>query len=115
MGLRDGGKNGEIVHFWELSTWKDWLGVNRDIFIRTLCLIFTYAYFTTISARAGDLFLATNTILLQFWHISSYGIDGFAYAAESLSGIYWGQKNTRAFKQIVKKRCNGVWDFRFQS
>ena len=77
--------------------------MNRDIFIRTLCLIFTYAYFTTISARAGDLVLATNTILLQFWHISSYGIDGFAYAAESLSGIYWGQKNTEAFKQIVKK------------
>ena len=89
--------------FWEPSTWKDWLGVNRDIFIRTLCLIFTYAYFTTISARAGDLVLATNTILLQFWHASSFGIDGFAYAAESLSGIYWGQKNTEAFKQIVKK------------
>ena len=90
-------------HFWELSTWKEWLGVNIDIFIRTLCLIFAYAYFTTISARAGDLFLATNTILLQLWYISSYGIDGFAYAAESLSGMYWGKKNTRAFKQIVRK------------
>jgi MATE family multidrug resistance protein len=90
-------------HFWELSTWKEWLGVNIDIFIRTLCLIFAYAYFTTTSARAGDLFLATNTILLQLWYISSYGIDGFAYAAESLSGMYWGKKNTKAFKQIVRK------------
>jgi MATE family multidrug resistance protein len=89
--------------FWEPSTWKEWLGVNRDIFIRTLCLIFAYAYFTTTSARAGDLVLATNTILLQLWYISSYGIDGFAYAAESLSGMYWGQKNTEAFKQVVRK------------
>lgn len=89
--------------FWEPSTWKEWLGVNRDIFIRTLCLIFAYAYFTTTSARTGDLVLATNTILLQLWYISSYGIDGFAYAAESLSGMYWGQKNIEAFKQIVRK------------
>ena len=89
--------------FWEPSSWKEWLGVNRDIFIRTLCLIFAYAYFTTISARTEDLVLATNTILLQFWYISSYGIDGFAYAAESLSGIYWGQKNIQAFKQIVRR------------
>ena len=97
------GKEWRKSHFWELSTWKEWLGVNRDIFIRTLCLIFAYAYFTTTSARAGDLVLATNTILLQLWYVSSYGIDGFAYAAESLSGMYWGKKNTEAFKQIVRK------------
>ena len=96
-------------HFWELSTWKEWLGVNIDIFIRTLCLIFAYAYFTTTSARAGDLFLATNTILLQLWYISSYGIDGFAYAAESLSGMYWGKKILELLSKLSEKRCNGVW------
>ena len=95
--------------FWELSTWKEWLGVNIDIFIRTLCLIFAYAYFTTTSARAGDLFLATNTILLQLWYISSYGIDGFAYAAESLSGMYWGKKILELLSKLSEKRCNGVW------
>jgi MATE family multidrug resistance protein len=89
-------------HFWALDHWVDWLSVNRDIFIRTLCLIGAYAYFTTVSARSGDLILATNTVLLQLWYISSYGIDGFAYAAESLSGKYWGARDRSAFQAIVR-------------
>lgn len=88
--------------FWALDRWVEWLAVNKDIFIRTLCLIGTYAYFTTVSARSGDLILATNTVLLQLWYISSYGIDGFAYAAESLSGKYWGARNGNAFKSVVR-------------
>lgn len=69
---------------------KKYFSVNKDIFIRTLCLIFTFSFFTAVSAQQGDLILAANTILLQFWFIVSYGIDGFAYAAESLVGRFKG-------------------------
>lgn len=80
---------------------KRYFSVNRDIFIRTVCLIFTFSFFTTISARQGDLILAANTILLQLWMVASYGIDGFAYAAESLVGRFKGENNFKKTKQAV--------------
>lgn len=76
-----------LLNIFEL---KKYFSVNKDIFIRTLCLIFTFSFFTAVSAQQGDLILAANTILLQFWFIVSYGIDGFAYAAESLVGRFKG-------------------------
>lgn len=74
----------------EINALKKFFSVNRDIFIRTLCLIFTFSFFTAKSASFGDITLAANSILLQLWMMVSYGIDGFAYAAESLIGRYTG-------------------------
>ena len=75
------------------SELKKFLSVNSDIFVRTLCLIFSYAFFTAKSAESGDIVLAANTILLQLWYISAYGIDGFAFAAESLVGRFFGARD----------------------
>lgn len=75
--------------------------VNRDIFIRTLCLIFTFSFFTAKSAEQGDLILAANTILLQLWMVASYGIDGFAYAAESMVGRFKGSDDLPLLKKAV--------------
>lgn len=80
---------------------KRYFAVNRDIFIRTLCLIFTFSFFTAMSAKQGDMILAANTILLQLWMVASYGIDGFAYAAESLIGRYKGSRNSDKLKEAV--------------
>jgi len=80
---------------------KRYFSVNRDIFIRTLCLIFAFSFFTAVSAAQGDLILAANTILLQLWFIVSYGIDGFAFAAESLVGRFKGSGNSEKLKQAV--------------
>lgn len=88
----------EIFNVIEL---KKYFSVNRDIFIRTLCLIFAFSFFTAVSARQGDLILAANTILLQFWFIASYGIDGFAYAAESLVGRFKGSRDQNALRTAV--------------
>lgn len=80
---------------------KKYFSVNRDIFIRTLCLIFTFSFFTAVSAKQGEIILAANTILLQYWFIMSYGIDGFAYAAESLVGRFKGGDNFDKLKKAV--------------
>src|SRR6056297_1632116 len=80
---------------------KRYFSVNRDIFIRTLCLIFTFSFFTAMSAKQGDLVLAANTILLQLWMVASYGIDGFAYAAESLVGKYKGRRDESGLRKAV--------------
>jgi MATE family multidrug resistance protein len=55
----------------EIEELKKFFSVNRDIFIRTLCLIFSYGFFTATSAKMGDVWLAANTILLQLWYIGA--------------------------------------------
>lgn len=87
-----------LLHILEL---KKYFSVNKDIFIRTLCLIFTFSFFTAVSAQQGDLILAANTILLQLWFIVSYGIDGFAYAAESLVGRFKGSLEQNKLARAV--------------
>lgn len=86
----------------EVEAIKKFFSVNRDIFIRTLCLIFTFSFFTAKSAEFGDVILAANSILLQLWMMVSYGIDGFAFAAESLIGRYTGSNQQKRVKLAVK-------------
>lgn len=86
----------------EVEAIKKFFSVNRDIFIRTLCLIFTFSFFTAKSAEFGNVILAANSILLQLWMIVSYGIDGFAYAAESLIGRYTGSDQQKRVNLAVK-------------
>jgi MATE family multidrug resistance protein len=62
------------------------LAVNRDIFIRTLLLITSFALFTDRGATLGDETLAANAVLLHLVSISAFGLDGFAHAAEALVG-----------------------------
>jgi MATE family multidrug resistance protein len=65
-------------------------GVNTDLFIRTLLLISVLSTFTSWSARQGQIILAVNSLLLQFFYFFSYLTDGLAFAAESLTGRFRG-------------------------
>ena len=76
--------------------------VNTDIFFRTILLIFTISFFTAKSAEINDEILAANFILMQLWLIISYGVDGFAFAAESLVGKYFGAKDKVKLKKTIK-------------
>ena len=89
----------KILHLEDL---KRFFTLNFDIFIRTLLLIFAFSFFTAKSAEINDDILAANTILLQLWMLFSYGIDGFAFAAESLVGKYIGAKSASDTKTIIK-------------
>ena len=86
----------------ELKGLTKFFNVNRDIFIRTVCLIFAFSFFTTKSAQMDDTILAVNTILLQFLMLFSYAVDGFAYAAEALSGKYYGAGNYKLLKKSIR-------------
>jgi MATE family multidrug resistance protein len=86
---------------------QQFLVINRDIFIRTACLTFAFSFFYSQSAESGALILAANVILMQFVNWMSYGVDGFAYAAESLVGKYVGQADRVATKKAV--RLSFIW------
>ena len=62
------------------------LTVNRDIMIRSLSLVFVFAWFLAQGAKHGDSILAANAVLLHFVSVSAYFLDGFAFAAEALVG-----------------------------
>ncbi len=86
----------------ELVALKKFFVVNRDIFLRTMLLIATYTFFTAKSAAYGDTVLSANTILMQLWMILAYGVDGFAFAAESLVGRFVGARDLPNLKKAVK-------------
>lgn len=76
---------------------------NRDIFLRTLCLVAVNLCFTSLGARQGTVILAVNALLMQFLLLFSYILDGFAYAGEALGGRYWGAKDDIAFRTVVRR------------
>lgn len=84
-----------------LEELTQFLHINKDIFIRTFCLTFAFGFFYSQSAKGGEMMLAVNVILLQFLNWMSYGVDGFAFASESLVGKYHGAKDKVKLRQSI--------------
>jgi MATE family multidrug resistance protein len=78
------------------------IAVNRDIMIRTFCLIFAFSFFTAQGARAGDVTLAANAVLGQFVAFSAFLLDAFCSAAEALVGEAVGARTKETFDRAVK-------------
>lgn len=85
---------------------KRFFSVNRDIFLRTFCVIAVMSFFTSKSAAHSDTILAVNTILVQYFLTYSFFIDGFAYAAEALVGKYLGANQRRNMLAAIKSLFN---------
>ena len=77
--------------------------VNRDIFLRTLCLVIVTLFFTSAGAAQGEIVLAVNTLLMQLFTLFSYIMDGFAYSGEALVGKYVGANNRLALYRTVRQ------------
>ena len=77
--------------------------VNRDIFLRTVCLVAVNLFFTAAGARQGDLILSVNTLLMTLFTLFSYVMDGFAFAGEALGGKLYGARNWEGFHALVRR------------
>ncbi len=75
--------------------------VNANLFIRTMALVFTFAFITAQGARQGGLILAANAVLMNLQHLLSFALDGFAHAAEAMVGKAVGEKNRAALRRSV--------------
>ncbi|MBR8054586.1 MATE family efflux transporter [Burkholderia vietnamiensis] len=78
------------------------IALNRDIFLRTLCLLGAFGWFAHLGAQQGDATLAANALLLNFQTFMAYGLDGFAHAAEALVGAAAGARDRATFRQAVR-------------
>ena len=83
------------------------VAVNRDIMVRTVVLMLSFAWFTAKSAEAGTVTLAVNSILLQFVTVSAFFLDGFALAAEALVGRAVGARSRDDFDRSA--RLSTLW------
>jgi MATE family multidrug resistance protein len=76
--------------------------LNRDIVIRTLCLVSAFAIFTNISSQLGTALLAVNSILHRLMAVASYLIDGAAYGSETLAGILHGRGERDGLRRLFR-------------
>ena len=91
----------------DLQPLKKFFSINRDIILRTLCIVAVYTFFTGASARMENpALLAVNTLLLQLFTLFSYMNDGFAYAAEALTGRFIGARDGESLRRCMR-RCIG--------
>ncbi|MDJ0877578.1 MAG: MATE family efflux transporter [Halieaceae bacterium] len=90
------------AHITRLTAYGELLDSNRFLFIRTICLLFSFAFFTAMSTRLGEATLAANTIMLNLLLLAAYGLDGFAYAAEGLAGNAAGGGDLGRFRIAVR-------------
>ena len=86
----------------ERGAMRRFFSINRDIFLRTVCLVSVTVFFTSTGAAYGDVILAVNTLLMQMFTIFSYIMDGFAYAGEALSGKNIGAHDSKALHTTVR-------------
>lgn len=94
-----------VIDFGVLKRIKEFVPffkVNTDIFLRTLLLIAVTTFFTSVSAKSGDLTLAANALLMQMFTLFSYIMDGFAYAAEALTGRFIGARQPSILSKLIK-------------
>jgi multidrug resistance protein, MATE family len=78
------------------------VAVNRDIFLRSLLLLICFGWFARSGAAEGDAILAANAVLLNLHGITSYGLDGFAHATETLVGSAIGARRREALRRVIR-------------
>ena len=85
--------------------WKPLLGVNRDIFIRSLLLQSVFFAITVQGARLGDATVAANALLLNGLLLTAHALDGLAHAVEALCGHAIGARDNTALRRSMVVAC----------
>ena len=88
----------------DVSAYQQLLRSNRHLFLRTISLLFSFAFFTAMSDKMGSEVLAANTLMLHLLMLAAYAMDGFAFAAEGLAGTRLGAGDLDGF-YVVVRRC----------
>ncbi|MCA0433788.1 MAG: MATE family efflux transporter [Proteobacteria bacterium] len=83
------------------------VAANGDIMVRSLALVFGFAWFVSRGAKQGDLIVAANAVVLNLFEVAAYMIDGFAYAAEALVGQAVGARDRARFWRAI--RLTTLW------
>jgi len=100
--LREREGHWPLPRLFRIRAYAAFFSVNAHLLIRTLALMFTFAFVTAQGARLGGLFLAANAVLMNLQVLTAFALDGFAHAAEALVGKAVGEKRREALEQSVR-------------
>ncbi len=98
-----------LKSLYQFSGYLKLLQVNRYLFVRTLCLLFSFSFFYAQSAQQTTATLSANSIIMTMLMVFAYGADGFANAAEVLIGKSIGAKRLDHFYSA--SRAATFWFF----
>lgn len=87
---------------WSRARLTSLFTANRDIMIRTMALLTSFAWFVNAGARIGTAELAGNEVLLQFITVAAFVLDGFAFVAEKEIGEAVGAHDVARLKRAVR-------------
>jgi MATE family multidrug resistance protein len=87
------------------ASFKKMMSVNRDLFIRTLCLLTMFNIFTAKGASFGTEVLAANAVLIQIHYLMAYFFDGFANASSIFVGKAIGANDKQLYKKTLSLSC----------
>ena len=105
--VRERGGGWSLARILDRERLRRTIAVNRDIMIRSLALLFVFLWFVTHGARQGEVVLAANAVLMHFISVTSYFLDGLAFAAEALVGRAVGAGRRAALQLAV--RLTTLW------
>lgn len=91
------------IHLFVLARYRRLFDVNANLFVRTMALMFVFAFVTAQGARMGDTILAVNALLMNFQLFMSYALDGIAFAAEALVGKAIGARDRDGMLLAVRR------------
>ena len=100
--LRERSGKWPLARLFNLRAYAAFFSVNANLFVRTMALIFAFAFVTAQGARLGGVILAANAVLMNLQNLTSFALDGFAHAAEALVGKAVGQKRRDILERSVK-------------
>lgn len=90
--------------------WQELFGMNGYLFVRSACIMAVSLSMTAYSARMGAVSLAANAVMMQFFLLFSYFMDGFAFAGEGLVGKYHGAGDSGMIGRSVRTLLKwGAW------
>ncbi len=100
--LRERSGHWPMKRLFNVRAYAAFFAVNANLFVRTMALIFTFAFVTAQGARLGGLVLAANAVLMNLQNLTAFALDGFAHAAEALVGKAVGQKRRDVLERSVQ-------------
>jgi MATE family multidrug resistance protein len=108
-GLLDPAHRPSRTQVLRLDAFRRLVRLNADIMVRSFVLLGAFAFFTAQGARFGTVTLAANAVLMHFFMIGGFFLDGLATAAEQIVGRAVGANYREGF--LRGARLSFVWNF----
>ncbi len=106
--LRQSGWSGQWpLNIWRRREMRELFHISSNLVLRTFFVQLPFFVGTVLASGINDMTLAAHGVLMQLFFIMTFSLDGFAHTAETLTGYYYGAKQSRHLRTAV--RYCAIW------